>query len=323
MSVNRIMTQLVTDTGLRSLQAGPYDGIILIDKEAGKTSFSVVKELRGILKIKKIGHAGTLDPFATGLLVILLGQGTKLFPYLLSGKKVYRATLRLGVETNTQDPTGCVIQTRSVPKFEHKYINEKTLEFIGEIEQVPPVFSAVKYRGERAYEFARKGIKIEMEKRRVYIHDIKIISLDLPDVEMEVACSSGTYIRSLAADLGERLGTGAHLKTLRRLSSGPFTVKDALDLKYTRMADSHTLFPDKIISMREALPDMREKQIDTPMAQKIRKGYQPGCDEVLSSSEPYEGYIKLVKDKELVAIMNVRHILGDDEGWSKIMRVFY
>jgi len=323
MSVNRIMTQLVTDTGPRSLQTGPYDGIILIDKEEGKTSFSVVKELRRILKIKKIGHAGTLDPFATGLLVILLGQGTKLFPYLLSGKKIYRATLRLGVETNTQDPTGRVIQTRSVPKFEHRYINEKTLEFIGEIEQVPPVFSAIKYRGERAYKFARKGIKIEMEKRRVHIHDIKIIFLDLPDVTMEISCSSGTYIRSFAADLGERLGTGAHLKTLRRLSSGPFTVEDASDLKYSRMPDSHTPFPDKIISLREALPDMREKQIDAPMAQKIRKGYQPGCDEVLSSSDLYEDYIKLVKDRELVAIMNVRHLQGDDGGWSEIMRVFH
>ena len=323
MSLNRTMTQLVPDTEPRSLQVGPYDGIILIDKEAGKTSFSVVKELRGILKIKKIGHAGTLDPFATGLLVILLGQGTKLFPYLLSGKKVYRATLRLGVETDTKDPTGRIIQTRSVPKFEHTYINEKIREFIGEIEQVPPVFSAIKYRGKKAYEFARKGIKIEMEKRRVHIHDIKIISLDLPDVVLEISCSSGTYIRSFAADLGEKLGTGAYLITLRRLSSGPFTVKDALDLKYSGMADSHTHFPDKIISLREALPEMREKEIDAPMAHKIRKGYQPGCDEVLSHSDFYEGYIKLVKDRELVAIMNVRHIKGDDGGWSKIMRVFY
>jgi len=320
--VNKIMTQPATDIGPRAPGTDPYDGIILIDKDAGRTSFDVVKDVRRILKVRKVGHAGTLDPFATGLLVILLGQGTKLFPYLMSGKKIYRATLRLGVETDTHDPTGRVVQTKPVPKLEHGYIREKASEFIGEIEQAPPIFSAVKYRGERAYEFARKGVKIEIEKRRVKIYDLKVTFLDLPDVTMEISCSSGTYIRSIAADLGEKLGTGAHLKTLRRLSSGPFRAKDALDPKHIRIPSSHHLFRDKIIPLREALPDMMETQIDANIAQKIRHGYQPGYDEVFSSADSYEGYMKLVKGKELVAITKGHHPLGDDRGRLKIMRVF-
>ena len=322
MSVNKIMTQPETDMEPRASGTDHYDGIVLIDKDAGRTSFDVVKDVRRILKVRKVGHAGTLDPFATGLLVILLGQGTKLFPYLMPGKKIYRATLRLGVETDTHDPTGRVVQTKPVPKLEHGYIQEKASEFVGEIEQAPPIFSAVKYKGERAYEFARKGAKIEIEKRWVKIYDLKITSLDFPDVTMEISCSSGTYIRSLAADLGEKLGTGAHLKTLRRLSSGPFSVKDALNPRLTHIPVSHHLLRDKIISLRDALPDMKEIRIDAKIAKKIRDGYQPGYDEVFSGAGPHEGYMKLVKDKELVAITKEHQPSGDDGGRLRIMRVF-
>ena len=322
MSVNKIMTQPATDIEPQERVKELYDGIILIDKDAGRTSFDVVKVVRRILKVKKVGHAGTLDPFATGLLVILLGQGTKLFPYLMAGKKIYRATLRLGVETETHDPTGRIVRIKPVPKLEHGYIKEKASKFIGEIEQTPPIFSAVKYRGERAYEFARKGIKIEMEKRQVRIYDLKVTSLNLPDVTILITCASGTYVRSLASDLGEILGTGAHLKSLRRLASGPFRVKDALDSKNFPTPGSHDLFRDRIIPLKEALPDMEETQIDTNMAEKIRHGYQPVYNEVLPSGNSYEGYMKLAKGKDLVAIANVRHLPGDDGGRLKIVRVF-
>jgi tRNA pseudouridine55 synthase len=322
MSVNKIMTHPETDIEPLASGTDSYDGIILMDKDAGRASFEVVKDVRRILKVRKVGHAGTLDPFATGLLVILLGQGTKLFPFLMSGKKSYRATLRLGVETESHDPTGRVVQTRPVPKLEPRYIKEKVSEFIGEIEQTPPIFSAVKYRGERAYKLARKGVKIEIEKRRVKIYDLKVTSLDLPEVTVEIFCSSGTYIRSLAADLGEKLGTVAHVKTLRRLSSGPFRVKDALNPIGILTPGSRHLIIDKIIPLREALPDMGEIQIDVKMALKIRHGYQPGYDEVFSSADSYEGYMKLVKDKELVAIINACHHQSEGRGRLKIVRVF-
>ena len=301
------------------------DGIILIDKNGGETSFSVVKRVKQILNVKKAGHAGTLDPFATGLLVVLLGQGTKLSSYLMSGEKTYHGTIRLGVETDTQDPTGRVIQTRPVPDIKPEDIKEKAMGFIGEIEQVPPIFSAVRYEGKRAYKFARNGIKVDLEKRRVKIHSLKIISVDLPDVTIEVTCSSGTYIRSLATDLGKRLGPGGHLKDLRRLYSAPFTVTHALNLKHLGFTSAKIASRDRIIPLREALPHLKEMQVDARMARKIRDGYQPKLEEVTTGADmpnSYEGYMKLINGTELVAIIKTSNFSDDDKGWLKIARVF-
>ena len=303
----------------------PCDGIILIDKNGGETSFDVVKNIRQLLNVKKAGHAGTLDPFATGLLVVLLGQGTKLSSYLMSGEKTYCGTIRLGVETDTQDPTGQVIQTRPVPDITPEDIKEKAVGFIGEIEQVPPIFSAVRYEGKRAYKLARKGIKVDLEKRKVKIHSLKIISVDLPDVIIEVTCSSGTYIRSLATDLGKRLGPGGHLKDLRRLSSAPFAVMDALNLKHMGVTSTKSASQDRIIPLGEALPHLKEMQVDGRMAHKIRNGYQPEWKEVAAGSDMpnfYKGYMKLVKGLDLVAITKVCNLSGDDKEWLKITRVF-
>ena len=303
----------------------PYDGIILIDKNEGDSSFGVVKRVRRILKIRKVGHAGTLDPFATGLLIVLLGQGTKLSPYLMSGKKVYRATLRLGVETDTLDPTGRVIQTRPVPEFELDHIRKKAREFVGEIEQVPPIFSAVNYEGRRAYEFAREGIKIELEKRKVTVHSLEIESADLPYVTMEVCCSSGTYVRSLAASLGRELGPGAHLKSLRRLSSGSFTLKEALNLNEAELTSSDPTFRKRIIPLSDALPHMKEIPVDEGTAQRIRNGYQPNWEELFKGSDMsdfHDDHVKVANGTELVAIMSARYSLGDDRGSLRIKRVF-
>lgn len=303
----------------------PYDGILLIDKNEGETSFDVVKQIRRILKIKKVGHAGTLDPFATGLLIVLLGQGTKLSPYLMAGQKVYRATMRLGIETDTQDLTGHVVQTRPVPEFEAKTIQKKASEFVGEIEQVPPIFSAVKYKGKRAYEFARKGIKIGLEKRKVKVHSLEIISVDLPDVSMEVSCSSGTYIRSIAASLGRQLKPGAHLTILRRLSSEPFTVKGALNLKKIESGPTDHLIHQKIIPLREALPHMKETEVDDRMAKRIRNGHQPEWEEIAGGSdlpEAGEDYMKFVKGMELVAIVKAGEFSENGKRRFKIMRIF-
>jgi tRNA pseudouridine55 synthase len=305
--------------------ASPFDGILLIDKNEDETSFEIVKKIRGILRVKKVGHAGTLDPFATGLLVVLVGQGTKLAPYLMPEWKKYRATIQLGVETDTQDPTGRIVRTMDVPEFESDYIHKRTLEFIGEIEQVPPIFSAVNYKGKRAYDLARKGIKVELKKRKVRIHNLKIISIDIPDVTIEVNCSSGTYIRSLASDIGKRLGTVAHLKALRRFSSGPFEVKDALNSRRIGPASADSL-RKSIITLRGALPDMKEMHVDDRMAKKIRNGGQTELSQIglgMDGSAPSEGFLKLVNDMELVAILEVRHPGSNDTGWLRTRRIFH
>ncbi|MFC1869013.1 tRNA pseudouridine(55) synthase TruB [Thermodesulfobacteriota bacterium] len=304
---------------------GPCDGIILIDKNKEETSFDVVKRLRKILGLKKVGHSGTLDPFATGLLLILLGQGTKLFPYLMKGEKRYLATMRLGIETDTLDPTGRVVDTRPLPELVPEEIEKNILKFVGDIEQVPPAFSAVNYKGSRAYKFAREGIKVDLKKRAVTIHSLEIISIDLPEITMEITCSGGTYVRSLAADMGKQLGSIAHLSSLRRLSSGPFQVKNALSSSQIDSASANRPLEDKVIALKDALPDMNEALIGTETAKKIRNGYRPRWEEVMDGAafpEIYEGFVKLVNRNSLVAVMEVGHLSGDDKGWLKSIRVF-
>jgi tRNA pseudouridine55 synthase len=302
------------------------DGIVLVDKNQGETSFDVVRRVRKALKIKKAGHAGTLDPFATGLLIILLGQGTKLSPYIMSREKKYRATIRLGIETDTYDPTGCIVRKRPLPELDLDCIKAAALGFIGVAEQLPPIFSAVRYRGRRAYEFARKGIKPELKKRRVTIRSIKIVSAELPDVTMEVTCSSGTYIRSLAADFGERLGPGAHLRTLRRLSIGPFDIRDALSLEKIGLSQTEAVLKEKIIPLRDAIPHLKEVQVNEELARKIRNGYQPPWGALMGKAPMpaiHEDQLKLVKDGTLVAIMKVPRQIEHDGVGLEILRVFH
>ncbi len=302
----------------------PYDGVILIDKEGGRTSFDVVRQVRRFLGIKKVGHAGTLDPFATGLLIVMLGEGTKLSSYLTAGEKTYQATIRLGVETDTLDLTGKIVKRSEVPELGTRLLRQAALEFVGEIEQVPPQFSAVNYNGRRAYSFAREGIRIDLQKRRVKIRSLEITSVNLPDVAISVACSSGTYIRSLAADLGRRLGPGAHLTSLRRLKSGAFDVRDALGLEELETLPNDSVFQGKVIPLSEALPDMLEMQVDDLMARKIRNGYQPRWKEMMRSDSPdfFEGYLKLTEKQEFVAIGKAEFSQGKRKTSFKIVRVF-
>jgi tRNA pseudouridine55 synthase len=300
----------------------PCDGILLIDKNEGEASFEAVRKVRKILGTTKVGHAGTLDPFATGLVILLLGQGTRLFPYLMPQEKVYRATVRLGIETDTFDATGRVIRTMPLPDLDHAYIQEKARGFIGEIEQTPPIFSAVKHRGKRAYEYARRGIWIDLKKRRVNIRSLVVVCVDLPCVTMDVVCSSGTYLRSLAADLGRRLGTGGHLKVLRRLSIGRFRVSDALDLKHTENGSSFHRMKGRIISLRDSLGHMREIEVDAPMARKMRNGYQPSLWELDLSAGFRGGYAKVVQGDELVAIVKVKRPEEESGRAVKLMSVF-
>ncbi|MBW1943050.1 MAG: tRNA pseudouridine(55) synthase TruB [Deltaproteobacteria bacterium] len=303
----------------------PRDGIILVDKGVGESSFDVVRKIKKALGIKKVGHAGTLDPFATGLLIVLVRQGTKLAPYLMSGKKTYRGTLRLGVETDTQDPTGQTVSTRPVPEISLEEIRRHALGFIGEIEQVPPAFSAVKHQGKRAYEFARKGIAIDLKKRRVRIHSLEVLGVSLPEITFQVVCSGGTYVRTLAADLGKQMGPGAHLRELRRLGNGPFRVQDALHSEEIETPRSRSVLEDGIIPLRNALPDMAEVHTDGVMAKRIRNGYHPGCKELAGGSKKnayLKDFVKIVSGREMIAIAEGCASPGEDKVLFKVQRVF-
>lgn len=204
------------------------DGLLLIDKPAGVTSHDVVDIIRRRFRIRQVGHGGTLDPAATGLLILLVGQATRRASVLLGADKSYLATLHLGIITETQDGMGRVLETREVGSLTLLQIERACVHFRGEIEQEVPAYSAVRIRGRRSYEWARAGIAIPRQKRRVTIHELKVTGVRLPDVELDVTCSKGTYIRTLCADLGTQLGCGGHMSQLRRVRAGPFSVDQAV-----------------------------------------------------------------------------------------------
>jgi tRNA pseudouridine55 synthase len=204
-------------------------GVILLDKPPGPTSFKMVSLVRRALKIKKVGHAGTLDPFASGLLVICVGRpATKMISRFMAGEKEYEARLRLGIETDSQDTEGKIIREQSVGDFSQDLIDDTLAAFAGEIMQQPPAFSALKHKGKPLYYYARKGIKVVKEPRKVIIREIDCLARTADTMDIRVVCGKGTYIRTLAADIGTALGCGAHLIGLRRLRSGNFRVADAV-----------------------------------------------------------------------------------------------
>lgn len=207
-----------------------YNGIINIYKEQGYTSFDVVAKLRGILKMRKIGHTGTLDPDATGVLPVVLGSATKLVDMLTNKKKEYIATLRLGITTDTLDITGTVL-SENTPDVSEGEVRDAILSFIGPQLQTPPMYSAIKVNGRKLYELAREGIEIERQKRSIEIFDIEILDMSLPDIRLRVECSKGTYIRSLCADIGDRLSCGAVMTSLMRTKSGDFAIDRAYTLR--------------------------------------------------------------------------------------------
>ena len=205
------------------------DGIINIYKEKGFTSHDVVAKLRGILRQKKIGHTGTLDPDAVGVLPVCLGRATKVCEFLTDQTKTYRAVLHLGVVTDTQDASGKILQENPVTVTEQEVV-QTVPEFEGEQLQIPPMYSALKVGGKKLYELAREGREVERKPREIYIHEIRIEKMELPYITMEVTCSKGTYIRTLCHDLGARLGCGGCMESLERMRVGDFYVEDSLTL---------------------------------------------------------------------------------------------
>ena len=207
-----------------------FDGAILIDKPAGPTSHDVVDAIRRHFKIKKVGHCGTLDPAATGLLIIVLGRGTKLSEKLMADDKVYEGTIKLGETTNSYDADGELVASLPVPPLTLDQLNEAAAQFLGDQMQTPPMVSAVKKGGVPLYKLARKGIEVEREPRLIHIYSFRFSQYQEPIGHFRLACTKGTYVRTVAHELGQKLGCGAHLATLRRSVSGKFDVSQAMPL---------------------------------------------------------------------------------------------
>lgn len=220
------------------MAAGDYEGVLLIDKPDGITSHDVVDRVRRKLRMKRIGHAGTLDPNATGLMIVLVGKATKLSQYLMGLDKVYEGVISLGVATDTQDAEGDVIEEHEVPELSEEQIREQLQSFVGDQYQTPPMFSAKKVDGVPLYKLARKGKTIEREPRFVRVSRFDLDAWASPDIEFTVECSKGTYIRTLAHDLGQKIGCGAYLKDLRRIEIDRFEIEDSIELREFEELDS-------------------------------------------------------------------------------------
>jgi tRNA pseudouridine55 synthase len=208
----------------------PLDGAILVDKPAGPTSHDVVDVIRRRFGIKKVGHCGTLDPNATGLLTIVLGRGTKLSEKLMGDDKVYEGTMKFGEATDSYDADGEITSTQPVPPLTLEQLNKAAAAFVGDLMQTPPMVSAIKKDGVPLYKLARKGIEVAREPRLVHIYNFRFTNYEPPLGRFRIACTKGTYVRSIAHELGQKLGCGAHLATLRRMTSGKFDVADATSL---------------------------------------------------------------------------------------------
>ena len=256
---------------MTSARSQPTDGILLLDKPRGITSNAALSRAKRVLGIRKAGHTGALDPLATGLLPLCFGQATKVSAFLLDADKGYLADVMLGQITASGDAEGEVIEQHEVPQLDRPALEAALDEFRGPIDQVPPMYSALKHKGKRLHELARAGIEVERKPRRVTIHRLDVVEFQPPRLALRVECTKGTYIRSLAMDIGARLGCGGHLVALRRESSGPFALADAVTLDALQKMDADQarrllLPPDA------ALPYVPSVELDDDRAAAIRHG---------------------------------------------------
>jgi len=281
-------------------------GVLVVDKPVGLTSHDVVQIIRRGTGIRRAGHTGTLDPRASGVLVILVGPAVRLSEYVSASDKRYQATVRLGASTDTYDAEGTILSTRSVEDVTEETFNEILQTFTGEIIQVPPPYSAVKVKGRKAYEMAREGEEVILEPRTINVYSLEILEWSPPEVVIDVYCSSGTYVRSLANDLGKSLGTGAHLVGLRRTKSGRFTLRDAVPLR--RLQDSFNAgeWYRYLIPAAEALADWPMVELDADQVELIRHGHR------IPVEPGQKGWARGVSEQgDLVALLEVDEESGE------------
>ncbi|MRS01925.1 tRNA pseudouridine(55) synthase TruB [bacterium] len=302
------------------------NGFLIIDKPAGITSHDVVAIVRRILKQKKVGHTGTLDPFATGVLPVALGDATKIIPYLDESVKEYRATMRLGISTDSQDLTGKIIQQKDEGNITEARVLEAFAAVTGSISQVPPMFSAVKQGGVPLYKLARLGEEVERPSRQIIIHTLSMDHFQLPFVTFTVRCSRGTYVRTLANDLGDSLGCGAHLVELRRTRSGSFTEDMACTLECLQTRFDEGQLADNLLSPLQALVHLPTVTLTEMGAKNVGFGRSPsGADfEIYPEEGIQEGQtVCLVHTDKLLAIgSSMPSRMPDKEKTIRLLRVF-
>lgn len=281
------------------------NGILLVDKPAGCSSAEVVRVVKKRLAVDKIGHIGTLDPFATGLLPLCLGTGTKVAQFLVAGRKTYTGTIRLGSETDTCDATGTITRTAPVPPCGPEVLQDLQRRFSGEYWQTPPMYSALKRQGTPLYKLARCGAVVEREARKVSIEEFTLVQTEKDTLGFSLSCSKGTYIRSLAADLGAALGCGAHLVTLRRTACGPFTVSAAIPFSVLSTWRTGDIPP--LLSPAQALRDYRAVSVSAAVAERLRHGQQDTL-RMLPCAESLGERVRLLSVAgELIAVAEWQH----------------
>lgn len=293
----------------RNSHLRPVNGILLLDKPAGITSNAALQAVKKLYRARKAGHTGSLDPLATGLLPICFGEATKISGFLLDADKDYQVTCKLGERTNTGDAEGELLEQRPVEGITEKSVRRVMEGFIGDIEQIPPMYSALKHKGERLYKLARQGIEVEREPRQVTILDMELLDFSLPQVAFRVHCSKGTYVRTLMEDMGEILGCGAHVAGLRRLGVGPFDDTGMMDMQSLEalaaggMAGLAEL--DKLLlPLESGLAQWPDVRLSGDAAFYLRQG-QP----VLVPNAPTDGWVRLYEGE--TQFLGMGEILDD------------
>ena len=291
------------------------NGIILVDKPIGPSSAQVVHKTKVSLGVKKAGHLGTLDPFASGLLLVGINEGTKIADIFLKSSKRYRGVIALGVATDTQDATGKVIETRSLPALGAERLKALENQFTGELQQIPPMFSALKKDGVRLYRLARQGHEVPRAPRTVRVETMSLVQLSESQIDMDVTCSRGTYARTLAADMGAALGCGAHLTSLRRLTCGHLTVEQAVTLD--ELERSKAVPSESFVSLSAALSHLPAETWDNRWIARLRLGQQELLGQLGKPHSEEKLVAILDRQKNLVALAE----WSEDIGW-RLGRVF-
>jgi len=251
-------------------------GVVVVDKPSGPTSFDVVRRVKGLFKTRRCGHTGTLDPTATGVLPICIGDATKVASFVSEGEKEYDAVVRFGEITDTQDAAGRMLETRPLGDLSEERVRKELEGFVGLVEQTPPMYSARKVDGKRLYELARAGEEVERESRQVHIDEARLTFFRPPDAGIFVRCSKGTYLRTLAHDLGQRVGCGAHLRSLKRVRVGPFGLEDSVGLDTLMAAAKEKQLEKYLLPISRALDELAELRLDTTLARRVAHGHAPG-----------------------------------------------
>jgi tRNA pseudouridine55 synthase len=289
-------------------------GVLVVDKPVGLTSHDVVQIIRRGTGIRRAGHTGTLDPRASGVLVVLIGPAVRLSEYVSASDKRYQATIRLGSSTDTFDAEGRITSSAPVENISEEQFEDILDHYVGEIEQVPPPYSAIKVGGRKAYEMARDGEEVNLEPRVIQVYSLELLEWDSPEAVVDVFCSSGTYVRSLANDLGNELGVGAHLVGLRRTKSGRFTLRDAVPLRRLQEAFIAGDWYKYLIPAAEALAEWPMVELDADQVELVRHGHR------VPAESGSKGWARGVSEQgDLVALLEV----DEDKSEWQPRKVFF